>query len=61
MPPRSPSGRRHWGHKNWIHFGSQEAGLRIAVVLSIVETYRRLKIPIRHYPASILPGLAELH
>jgi transposase len=48
------------GRRNWIHFGSQEAGPRIAAILSIVETCRRLKIPIRDYLASILPGLAEL-
>jgi hypothetical protein len=48
------------GRKNWIHFGSQEAGPRIAAILSIVETCRRLKIPIHDYLASILPGLAEL-
>jgi transposase len=47
------------GRKNWIHFGSQEAGPRIAAILSIVETCRRLKIPIRDYLASILPGLAD--
>jgi transposase len=48
------------GRKNWIHFGSQEAGPRIAAILSIVETCRRLKLPIGDYLASILPGLAEL-
>ena len=48
------------GRKNWIHFGSQEAGPRIAAILSIVETCRRLKIPLRDYLASILPGLADL-
>src|SRR4029077_7409845 len=48
------------GRRNWIHFGSQEAGPRIAAILSIVETCRRLKLPIRDYLASILPGLAEL-
>ena len=48
------------GRKNWIHFGSQEAGPRIAAILSIVETCRRLKIPIRNYLASILPGLADV-
>src|SRR5208282_3215337 len=45
---------------NWIHFGSQQAGPRVAAILSIVETCRRLKIPIRDYLASILTGLAEL-
>jgi transposase len=48
------------GRKNWIHFGSQEAGPRIAAILSIIETCRRLRIPIRNYLASILPGLADL-
>jgi len=48
------------GRKNWIHFGSQEAGPRIAAILSVVETCRRLQIPIRDYLASILPGLADL-
>jgi Transposase IS66 family len=28
------------GRKNWIHFGSQQAGPRIAAILSIVETCR---------------------
>jgi transposase len=48
------------GRKNWIHFGSQEAGPRIAAILSIIETCRRLKIPIRNYLSAILPGLADL-
>jgi transposase len=48
------------GRKNWIHFGSQEAGPRIAAILSIVETCRRLQIPIRDYLTAILPGLADL-
>jgi transposase len=47
------------GRKNWIHFGSQEAGPRIAAILSIVETCRRLQIPIRGYLRAILPGLAS--
>jgi transposase len=46
--------------KNWIHFGRQEAGPRIAAILSIVETCRRLHLPIRDYLAAILPGLADL-
>src|SRR5260370_2195800 len=32
------------GRNNWIHFGSQDAGPRIAAILSIVETCRRLKM-----------------
>jgi hypothetical protein len=45
--------------KNWIHIGSKEAGPRVAAIVSIVETCRRLNIPIRDYLISILPGLAD--
>jgi transposase len=47
------------GRKNWIHTGSQQAGPRVAAILSIVESCRRLKIPIRHYLTAVLPGLAD--
>jgi transposase len=45
--------------KNWIHLGSKEAGPRVAAIVSIVETCRRLSLPIRDYLASVLPGLAD--
>jgi len=47
------------GRKNWIHLGSQEAGPKIAAIFSIVETCRRLGLPIREYLAATLPGLAS--
>jgi transposase len=47
------------GRKNWIHIGSEEAGPRVAAIVSIVETCRRLKIAVRDYLASVLPGLAN--
>lgn len=47
------------GRKNWIHIGSQQAGPRVAAILSVVESCRRLKIPVREYLADILPGLAN--
>jgi len=47
------------GRRNWIHVGSEEGGPRVAAIVSIVETSRRLKIPIRDYLCSILPGLAN--
>jgi transposase len=47
------------GRKNWIHIGSQQAGPRVAAILSVVESCRRLKIPVRHYLNEILPGLAN--
>lgn len=46
------------GRKNWIHVGSAEAGPRVAAILSIVETCRRLAVPVREYLAAVLPGLA---
>lgn len=47
------------GKKNWIHIGSQQAGPKVAAILSVVESCRRLKIPVREYLAEILPGLAD--
>jgi transposase len=48
------------GRKNWIHVGSQQAGPKVAAILSIVESCRRLKIPVREYLAAVLPGLADI-
>jgi transposase len=47
------------GRRNWIHIGSEEAGPRVAAIVSIVETCRRLKIQVRDYLGSVLPGLAN--
>jgi len=47
------------GRKNWIHLGSQQAGPKVAAILSVVESCRRLKIPAREYLAAVLPGLAN--
>ena len=47
------------GRKNWIHIGSQQAGPRVAAILSVIESCRRLKLPARDYLADILPGLAD--
>jgi len=47
------------GRKNWIHIGSQQAGPRVATILSVVESCRRLRIPVREYMNEILPGLAD--
>jgi hypothetical protein len=45
--------------KNWLHVWSVEAGPRVAAILSVVETCRRLGIPVREYLAEVLPGLAD--
>ncbi len=48
------------GRKNWIHIGSPQAGPKVAAILSVVESCRRLKLPVRDYLAAVLPGLADL-
>jgi transposase len=47
------------GRKNWLQIGSKEAGPKIAAIFSIVESCRKLNIPIRRYLADVLPGLAD--
>src|SRR5271166_4039989 len=44
------------------HPGRQELPAelpRVAAIISVVETCRRLKIPVRDYLGSVLPGLAD--
>jgi transposase len=48
------------GRKNWIHIGSPQAGPKVAAILSVVETCRRLGIPVREYLGAVLPGLADV-
>ena len=45
--------------KNWIHVGSVDAGPRVTAIPSVVETCRRLGIPVLAYLADVLPGLAN--
>jgi hypothetical protein len=47
------------GRRNWLHLGSKEAGPKIAAIFSIVESCRKLGLPIRQYLANVLPGLAD--
>jgi transposase len=47
------------GRKNWLHVGSVKAGPKVAAILSIVESCRRLKLPVREYLADVLPGLGR--
>ena len=48
------------GRKNWIHIGSPKAGPKVAAILSVVESCRRLQIPVRDYFSSVLARLANL-
>jgi transposase len=47
------------GRKNWLHVGSVQAGPKVAAILSIVESCRRLGIAVKEYLASVLPGLND--
>ena len=48
------------GRSNWIHIGSPEAGPRVAAILSVIESCRRLNIRVRDYLTQILPGLGDM-
>jgi transposase len=47
------------GRKNWLHVGSPQAGPKVAAILSVVESCRRLQLPVRDYLTAVLPGLAD--
>ena len=46
------------GRKNWIQIGSESSGPKIAALLSVLETCKRLKINAREYLLDVLPQLA---
>ena len=48
------------GRKNWIHIGSENAGPKVAAILSVVESCKRLGVAARSYLAELLPGLKDL-
>ncbi len=45
------------GRKNWLHVGSEAAGEKVAAILSVVESCRRLGLPVKQYLSEVLPGL----
>ena len=47
------------GRKNWIHLGSAQVGPKIAAIFLVVESCRRLNVPVREYLAAVLPGLND--
>ena len=47
------------GRKNWLHVGSPQAGPKVAAILSVVESCRRLGVPVKDYFTTVLPGLAR--
>jgi hypothetical protein len=47
------------GRGNWIHIGSEPARPRVAAIISVIESCRRLKVPVHDYLPAILPGPAN--
>lgn len=45
------------GRKNWLHVGSAKSGPKVAAILSVVESCRRLKAPVADYLGEVLPGM----
>jgi transposase len=45
------------GRKNWLHVGSAQAGPKVAAIISIVESCRRLGVPVKDYLLEVLPGM----
>ena len=45
------------GRKNWLHVGSAKAGPKVATIISIVESCRRLDVPAKEYLLDVLPGM----
>jgi len=45
------------GRKNWLHVGSAQAGPKVAAIISVVESCRRLGLPVKEYLMDILPGM----
>ena len=45
------------GRKNWLHVGGVTAGPKVAAILSVVESCRRIGAPVKEYLGEVLPGL----
>jgi transposase len=45
------------GRKNWLHIGSEQAGPKVAAIVSIFATCKRLKIDVRAYLLDVLVQL----
>ena len=47
------------GRKNWLHVGSAKAGPKVAAILSVVESCKRLGIAVKDYLLEVLPGMGS--
>ncbi len=41
------------GRKNRLHIGNPQGGPKVAAILSLVESCRRLQVPVRDYSVSV--------
>jgi hypothetical protein len=60
VPEKTRKRPRKRPGKDRIHVGSQQAGPKVAAILSVVESCRRLKVSLRDYLSAVLPGLSDL-
>ena len=47
------------GRKNWLHVGSEKSGPKVAAIMSVIESCRRLAVPVKDYLLDILPGMNQ--
>jgi transposase len=47
------------GRKNWLHIGSAQSAPKIAAILSVTESCRRLRLPVKDYLLAVLPGMSR--
>ena len=47
------------GRKNWLHVGSAQSGPKVAAILSVIESCRRLNVPVKEYLLAVLPGMGR--
>jgi transposase len=47
------------GRKNWLHVGSAKSGPKVAAILSVVESCRRIGAPVKQYLLDVLPGMNQ--
>ncbi len=47
------------GRKNWLHVGSAQSGPKVAAILSVVESCRRLGLSVKDYLQAVLPGMSR--
>lgn len=47
------------GRKNWLHVGSAQSGPKVAAILSVFESCKRLGLPVKEYLLAVLPGMGQ--